>query len=151
MMRTTVTPHCHALVSWLRRRYALLVWAGLALAFVHPPGGLGVCVCVFRSATGVPCLGCGLTRSLSCTLRGEVVAAWSYHPFGPVAATVLVLIGVLGILPRPAHVWLAGAIARRQGLADALRVALVGSFLLYGVARALMYAWGAGRAAPLLN
>ena len=150
-MRTTAPYQHDVSVPWLRRRYLPLICAGLALAFVHPPGGLGVCVCLFRTATGIPCPGCGLTRSLSCTLHGEFAAAWSYHPFGPILAILLLLIAVAGLLPYTARARLAQALARRPRLVGGLYAILVGAFLLHGIARALVYALGAGRAALLLN
>jgi hypothetical protein len=38
--------------------------------------------CMFRRATGVPCPGCGLTRSFICLMRGDVPRAWTFNPAG---------------------------------------------------------------------
>ena len=39
--------------------------------------------CLFRSFTGIPCPGCGMTRSFMAIARGDVAMAVSYHLFGP--------------------------------------------------------------------
>lgn len=38
--------------------------------------------CLFRSFTGIPCPGCGLTRSFIAIARGDFADAISYHLFG---------------------------------------------------------------------
>jgi hypothetical protein len=40
-------------------------------------------LCPFLNITGIPCPLCGLTRSFSSLLRGDVVEAFWYHPVGP--------------------------------------------------------------------
>jgi hypothetical protein len=41
-------------------------------------------VCVFYHLTGLPCPGCGLTRSFVCFAHGEIKQAFAYHPLGPI-------------------------------------------------------------------
>lgn len=53
-------------------------------------------VCTFRRLTGLPCPGCGLTRSWALTAHGRMRAAVDRHPFGPptfAAALLIVLQG----------------------------------------------------------
>jgi len=40
-------------------------------------------VCIFRRLTGVPCPGCGLTRSVVATAHLDIATALSFHVFGP--------------------------------------------------------------------
>ena len=57
--------------------------AAILLAAVLPPGGLPIIgICWFHRLTGLPCPGCGLTRSICAIARGELSAAWSFNPFG---------------------------------------------------------------------
>src|SRR5215467_11057825 len=67
---------------WLNPYSVFVSWFGLLMASITPPHGFGFTVCWIKSATGLPCPGCGLTRSLSCALRGMPVESWQYHPFG---------------------------------------------------------------------
>lgn len=86
----------------------------LAGAFLYPHLGslserIGT-VCLFRRLTGIPCLLCGMTRSVSAAAEGHLADAFRYHFLGPpfflVVISGVVLLGaeyVLGrpILPRP--------------------------------------------------
>ena len=47
-------------------------------------GTSGGSLCPFLNISGIPCPFCGLTRSLSSFLRGEILESFSYHPFGPI-------------------------------------------------------------------
>ncbi len=38
-------------------------------------------VCSFRSLTGLPCPGCGLTRGFRALAHGDFAAAWQHNPF----------------------------------------------------------------------
>ncbi len=43
---------------------------------------LGRGMCYFKECWGIPCPGCGLTRSVLLILQGRFVEAWQMHPFG---------------------------------------------------------------------
>lgn len=76
--------------------------------------GIKLFTCPFLSLTGLPCPGCGLTRSCSCLLRGEFQQSIAFHPFGP----VLFVIGLTGLagslLPDPARPRLVQFLARQD-------------------------------------
>ncbi len=84
----------------------------LALFFLLPPpagGGESIAglpsLCLFYNLTGLPCPGCGITRSLTCCAHGLFGQAFRFHPMGP-----LVFAGLIGMT-------LAGAVsAARPGL-----------------------------------
>lgn len=122
---------------WLQGRRAwgdaLIPLLILTAAFVHPPHGLGVTLCPSRALTDIPCPGCGLSRSISCAVRGMWSESFGYHPFGIVVVAICVatlLYGWLGpkvgglMRPRPRR------IAR-------IFWALFGTvFVMYGLVRA---------------
>jgi hypothetical protein len=51
---------------------------------VDPQHPLPIDVCVLKRLTGLPCLTCGLTRSVCHALQGDFAGSMSYHPAGPV-------------------------------------------------------------------
>jgi hypothetical protein len=57
----------------------------------RPPDDGGFVLCLFRRLTGLPCMGCGLTRSFCACAKGELARAAAFHPLGPAlfAATVV--------------------------------------------------------------
>ena len=36
--------------------------------------------CLFRTITGIPCPGCGLTRAYISAFHGDLKTAWYFHP-----------------------------------------------------------------------
>ena len=77
------------------RRARLLTSAALISAFpvawllqsLYP--GTGVSTCVLRTATGLPCALCGLTRSFGAAVEGAWAEAFAHHALWPLAAAVV--------------------------------------------------------------
>jgi len=53
--------------------------------------------CLFKVVTGMPCPGCGMTRSVAYSLHGHPLQALSFHWFGPLAAAFIVLLILIPI------------------------------------------------------
>ncbi len=86
-------------------RGILSVLAGAALLITLAVGRRGlpdVPLCWFHSMTGLPCPGCGLTRSVFAIGGGDFADAWRYNPFGYVVYGVLLVLLVLPALARVA-------------------------------------------------
>lgn len=47
--------------------------------------------CIFRTLTGFPCMGCGVTRAFLAFLQGHVVDAFYYHPLFWLTGILIVL------------------------------------------------------------
>lgn len=112
--------------------------AALLLALWHPPHGLGIELCWVGAYTGLPCWGCGLSRSMSCSLRGMFAEAWSYHPFGPILMFVLAGIVIVRMMPAAARAGIIAFLDERPRLTIGLYGVLVASFLAFGVLRAVL-------------
>ncbi|MGD8452962.1 MAG: DUF2752 domain-containing protein [Phycisphaerae bacterium] len=123
---------------WFGRRSGVVAWVILAFALVHPAHGLGLPICMWRAAADVPCPGCGMARSLSCTLRGDITQACAYHPFGPIFAGLFVVMGVVGYLPESARGRFMACLDRHGRWTTAAYVTLIGAFLVFGAVRALV-------------
>lgn len=66
-----------------------MAWGVLLLSLVLPREGVGVPACPSRLITGVPCPGCGLTRSVTSLAHFDLQGAWLYNPFGPAAFLII--------------------------------------------------------------
>jgi hypothetical protein len=103
--------------------------ATLLASFLYAPWSqTGPVLCPFRLATGLPCPGCGLTRSFCACAHGHWNDAIAAHLFGPILFAVL-LIGVpllfyQGLRGRPI-MWLDRVLFSR-------RAAYVAAILLFG-------------------
>jgi hypothetical protein len=81
--------------------FSVLCGATLALSFALPLPRDGAILglpslCPFHNWTGIPCPGCGMTRSFVSLAHGQIGAAFEYHPLGPLlfAGAIAVVLGV---------------------------------------------------------
>jgi hypothetical protein len=68
---------------------ALAVVGGVAVRWLHLDR-LGITLCTFKAATGLPCMTCGGTRTLALLARGDLPGALAMNPLVAVAFFVLV-------------------------------------------------------------
>ena len=52
-------------------------------------------LCPFKRVTGLPCPGCGMTRSVVTLLHGDLAASLYYHPLG--IAVVAICLGLIAV------------------------------------------------------
>ncbi len=108
----------------------------------------GPVLCPFRLVTGLPCPGCGLTRSWVHLLHGQVGDATAANPFGIVA--LLVAVGFVAAVassvvrrrPIPTYAELLGSLGRGRGgtWVRYARVVVLAGWLGFGVVRMLLTA-----------
>jgi uncharacterized protein DUF2752 len=67
--------------------------AALAVAVLHLDR-LPILVCLFRAATGLPCLTCGATRALGDLVTGDVSGALAMNPLATLGAFAIVPWGI---------------------------------------------------------
>ena len=123
---------------WLGKIPSRVAWLGLLLAVVCPPHGTGISLCWFKTWTGLLCPGCGLTRSLSCGLRGMFSESWRYHPFGLLILALFVGAALASLFPADRQARLGHWIESRAVWFNAFYLAVVLAFLGYGLARLLL-------------
>jgi hypothetical protein len=63
----------------------------MLLTFLPFPLQPQASLCGFLWLTSRPCPFCGMTRALSCLLKGDLVLALNFHPLSPLALTALFL------------------------------------------------------------
>ena len=70
-----------------------LAAALLALGAILPAARpLPFDLCLWHRWTGLPCLGCGLTRSVCSLIQGDLAGSVAQHPAGPIVALILALV-----------------------------------------------------------
>ena len=126
-----------AFERWAGRRNVAFAWVVLAVAVLHPAHGTGLPLCWLRATTGIPCPGCGLTRSASCAARGMLDASLAYHPFGVALVAGAALLAASSLLPRRWRRRAAIAVMRRARAAGIVYAVAIGAFLAWGAARAV--------------
>lgn len=126
-----------ALASLLRdRRVSLGVTAMAAAQVACVAAGVGGWPCPLKSALGIPCPGCGLTRASVSLLRGDFAAGFGTHAFAPVLLLVLAALAVAGLLPAARREAFAGLVSRFERRTKVTYVVL-GAMLLYWSVRLL--------------
>lgn len=83
------------------RKLGLAMTGGGLLYFALCGIGLDVLPCPLLRTTGLPCPGCGMTRSCLALLHGEWRASWDFNPFGPVFALFWAVVAAGLVLPKP--------------------------------------------------
>ncbi|HSL84290.1 MAG TPA: DUF2752 domain-containing protein, partial [Thermoanaerobaculia bacterium] len=128
---------------WLRLGLVALCFGALAVSAVlapAPPGAAGGItlaghrlpeLCTLTATTGLPCPGCGLTRSWVSAVHGDLAASLGHHPLG-----WLVLLYALAQGTRHGA-WLAAP--RRRGTVECLGARLDRGVILLGAL--LLVAW----------
>jgi len=124
---------------WLDKRCVIVAWLGIFLAVISPSDGLGVPMCWFHSATHIPCLGCGLTRSLSCALRGLFERSWHYHPMGVPILALFFATAMQGLLPQTLRFRIRAMLETHATVVVRLYVVFVATFVVFGSCRALLF------------
>jgi hypothetical protein len=127
---------------WLGKPCVIVAWLGIFLALAAPPDGFGIPVCWLQSATGIPCLGCGLTRSLSCAIRGLFLQSWHYHPMGLSILVLFLFTATQSVLPKIWRERLKMFLQSRATVCNSLYLGFVGAFVAYGTGRALLHCVG---------
>ena len=122
------------------RKAGLGALALVLLAAALPSQGAGVPICLFRYVTGLPCPGCGLTRSFSCILHGEFERGYEFHPFGFVLLPLFVFIAVTVFIPKPLRTQLEELVRARQTRLRHIYLTLIYGFIVFGALRIAVYA-----------
>ena len=104
---------------------ALQVWLAAA--------GLPGWPCPIKSALGMPCPGCGLSRAVALLFQNEWRASLTLHAFAPVFMVGFLLFVIIGILPPNLYQKSAGiidALERRTGFMPFFMLSMIIYWLL---------------------
>jgi hypothetical protein len=70
--------------------------------------------CGFKTFTGLPCPGCGMTSSVAALSRGQWDSGVAYHPFGPMVLVGALLLIMLTCLPQASRIKIVPWIAQSE-------------------------------------
>jgi uncharacterized protein DUF2752 len=122
------------------RKAGLGALALVLLAAALPSHGAGVPLCLFRSVTGLPCPGCGLTRSFSCILHGDFARGYDYHPFGYVLLPLFIMAAFTLFIPSVYRSKLENLVRSRQSQLRRVYLTFIYGFIAFGSVRIVVYA-----------
>ncbi|PKN94845.1 MAG: hypothetical protein CVU44_03295 [Chloroflexi bacterium HGW-Chloroflexi-6] len=126
LRRTWFTPSFSTLIE-NRTEGLAIVGAGALLVGLHL-AGLPGWACPFKSLTGIPCPGCGLTTATGELLRGQFLASLNSHAFAGIFLVAYSVLAVVLFLPeeqrRSAVAWIA-MFERRTGITSLVLTALM--------------------------
>lgn len=138
-LHESIRSHPYAVLfgPWSVGVAAVVVVGALAGGLLSEPGRFGLDLCWMRRLSGLPCPGCGLTRSVCHLVRGELADTLRLHPFG-------LLVLPFSLVAASSPFWpeaFASRVRRtfdrrRRGIESAYRGILF-AFLAYGVVRSL--------------
>jgi hypothetical protein len=111
--------------------FAVITAILVASVLWYPADDGGFVICVFRRTTGLPCPGCGLTRSFCAIAKGHVERGFAYHWLGP---ALFLVAGVYWVRGAALLAGFRGAVARFDETVVRWR-------LHYAVMAALLLTW----------
>ena len=94
--------------------------------------------CLFRHSLGIPCPGCGLSRSMAALLQGEWDTALNFHAFAPLVLVVILLVAAAALLPdrsRRRFIKRIARLERRSGVG----ALIIAGMLIYWLGRLLFF------------
>src|SRR5262249_28110375 len=106
-----------------------------AVILLPPEKGLGINLCMMQRLTGAPCPGCGVTRSGSNLVRGNIRRAFDYNPFGLILHPILFGLVCLSLLPDAVRAAFARRLLPWQRTIRVFNMVFWTAFLIFGLAR----------------
>lgn len=100
--RSRFAEQCHIPVFYnlIRNRWYAYLFSGIIiLHLISTKLGFGIWPCPVKTALGIRCPGCGLSKALIHLIRGDWRAALSLHLFAPIFLVGLLLMIMVSILP----------------------------------------------------
>lgn len=91
--------------------------------------------CSFLLSTGLPCPGCGLTRSVMAAYRLDLAMAFRLNPLGPFFALTFLLLGFLLFLPSTVKMRIRQKLKPMEGYVALALVLLFVLVFFHGLAR----------------
>jgi len=122
----------------VNRITAVVSLIGVIAALALPPTGLGLTTCTMLATLGVPCPGCGLTRSVTSIYHGYIVAAWQLNPFGFAFALAFALLAPLAFVTKRQMEKIKTRLRPHSRVIALVLIVLTSGLMIHGIVRAVM-------------
>ncbi len=96
MKHINLQPVCSRTNSWIVFFIITIILMGMH--FWQPPEHNLFITCYFKKITGLPCPGCGITRSLCAIAKGNFIHSLKFHPLGLLSFTIILGIWLKAIV-----------------------------------------------------
>ena len=116
------------------RTLGLVMLGGGLFYFALTSSGVELMPCPLLKVTGLPCPGCGMSRSCLALVHGQWAEVWRLNPFGPLFAAFWAVVALGVIQPQPwrgRYARYLGRFERRTRWAGGV----AGSLAIYGLTR----------------
>ena len=107
-----------------------------------PADGFGRDLCYVHASSGLPCPGCGLSRSVAHGIRGHLVEAIWYNPFGLLVVPYALAAVSSVIWPRTLKDRVRAWLEPRTVGFKRVYMSLLAAFLTYGAVRMALAIFG---------
>ena len=141
------SPRLRPYAPLIHRRFThWSVWGSLLIvggALLLPITGTGVDTCPFKHVTELPCVACGLTRSVTCLGHGEVSTSFHFHPFGVLVLGLATFCLVVQFgLPRRQRRRVAAWLTLHHATLRRIYRVVILLFVIFGVLRTIFVGFG---------
>lgn len=123
---------------WREKGLAWAIFAAASAQVVLVSAGLPGWPCPLRTATGVPCPGCGLSRATAALFRGDLSASLRTHAYAPLVILALLFTGLALLLPKDTRLALISRVETLERRTGVTALALVG-LVVYWLVRLLFF------------
>ena len=110
------------------------------VSFVLTPSWHGPALCMYRLLTGLPCPGCGGTRSLVHLAHGRLLESLEFHPFGIVILPLCLVMGSSLLWPQSWHKRVRMFLNGHRRTVARIYAAFIALFVAFGLGRLVYYA-----------
>ena len=103
----------------------------LIVSRLLPPDGVFLTICGFKILTGLPCPGCGLTRSVINLSHLHFALSFRLHPLGMAVYLMSIFLILYGCIPEKTRIAVDEMLLRNRKLLNTIGIIAV--FLLAGI------------------
>ena len=124
----------------LFNKLSLFLAGGIITAsFIMPLRGIGIELCLYKRLLGIPCPGCGLSRSIINISHAQFAQAFLNHPFGFVIYPVILFLTIFILIPQKIKMLIIDFVRNKNKMISIVYLLTVYLFVAFGMGRAIFF------------